>query len=136
MTFAVTCVALPKIVQLWLRAWQKPKFFSPPNLTEPGEKPILHGAVVKFIGKMTKETIKIPSCKPMPKFMNSVDRLGLFGTGVIIAKVGVSYFLSLDNQLSGSDLTIECLDRALANLQEEYMVNAPKLYIQGDNHTD
>jgi hypothetical protein len=56
---------------------------------------------------------------------------------VIIAKVGVTYFLSLNNQLlSGSDLTIECLDRALANLQEEYMANAPKLYIQGDNHTD
>jgi hypothetical protein len=35
--------------------------------TEPGEKPILDGAVVMVIGKMTKKTTEIPSCKPMPK---------------------------------------------------------------------
>jgi hypothetical protein len=99
-------------------------------------KPILENSVSITIDKMTKRSTAIPSCRPMPKCLDASSRIGVAATGVLVAAVGTSYFLSLDSQSGGCNLTIECLERCLTALQKKIDIQAHELFVQGDNHHD
>lgn len=91
-------------------------------------------AVSLIIDKMTKHTTALPALTPMPKCVT--NRLNVTITGLNVH--GVAFFCckSFDSQSGGSNLTIECIDRCLRCLQSFGYVFAPKLFVQGDNHTD